>query len=235
MKKTTLALIIPAYNESAIIETVLKDWSDLLKSLEIDFSIHVYNDGSSDNTLAVLEQFAVDKAQIIVHDKTNSGHGPTILKAYRELQDAEWLFQIDSDNEISSRYFSELWDARHNYDFLIGQRVYTSRALSRYLISWFSKLTVQLFYGSGIADVNVPYRLLRRAAFAEIFETIPDNTFAPNIIITGLAIRHKFSFKQIKVRSINRQTGTVSIKHFKLLKSAVLSFYQTIRASSKHV
>lgn len=231
MAKIELALIIPVYNESAVIETVLKDWLDLLKGLKINFLIHVYNDGSRDHTLEILTNFARSKPRVIIHDKPNSGHGPTILKAYQELVEPEWLFQIDSDNEIPSQYFSELWKDRQAYDFLIGQRIYTSRAFARYLISWFSKLTVELCYGRGIKDVNVPYRLLRRSAFEDIFKSIPAATFAPNVMITGLALRKKLSIKQVKVQSTNRQTGEVSIKHFKLLKSAFVSFYQTIRGS----
>ena len=64
-----------------------------------------------------------ENKDLIVHDKLNSGHGPTILQAYRENSDADWIFQTDSDDEIGPEQFEDLWRSRDNYDFLIGRRV----------------------------------------------------------------------------------------------------------------
>ena len=227
---TELKVIIPVYNEDEIIGTVINDWVDCLTKLNTDFSIHIYNDGSKDNTLQILNSISEKDSRIIVHDKKNSGHGPTILKAYKEnIDDTEWLFQIDSDNEIESKYFGELWNSRNNYDFIIGNRVYEKRVMSRQIVSWFSRRTVYFLFKRGINDVNVPYRLMRSAKFAADIKTIPDDTFAPNVIISGIAIKRKMAVKQIKVISTNRKTGEVSIKKFKLFKSAVKSFFQTFK------
>jgi dolichol-phosphate mannosyltransferase len=228
---TDLAVVIPVYNEEEIIGTVINDWYNCLTSLNINFEIHLYNDGSKDNTQFEIRKAAENKPQVVLHNKENSGHGPTILKAYKENHSSNWLFQVDSDNEISSTYFPELWNEREKYDFLIGQRQYSNRPVARRIVSWFAKISVHLFYKKGITDVNIPYRLMRTSKFLHFFQTIPVTTFAPNVIITGIALKNKFRIKKINVEYKSRQTGKVSIKKFKLLKSSLKSLFQTIKFS----
>ena len=107
--KLELAVIIPVYNEEEIIPIVLKEWHDTLNELQINFKIHAYNDGSKDNSLKAMEAISEQLDRLFVHDKENSGHGPTILKGYRENSEAEFVFQVDSDNEIKADQFYKIW------------------------------------------------------------------------------------------------------------------------------
>jgi dolichol-phosphate mannosyltransferase len=229
MENSDLAVVIPVYNEHQIIEVVINDWDVALKQLSINYEIHVYNDGSKDNTLAVLESFAAKYPRLKIHNKSNSGHGPTILTGYRENLHAEWIFQVDSDNEISAAFFKTFWNKRAEYDFIIGTRQHHNRPLARRVISYISLLLVSVFYGRGIKDVNVPYRLMRSINFSPFFNSIPPDTFAPNVIVSGCAVHKRLRIKQIPISSHLRETGEVSIKKWKLFKVALKSFNQTIR------
>ena len=144
---------MPVYNEAQIIATVVEQWTAELEKLQLDFYLHVYNDGSKDTTLTVLNEVAQKNPRLIVHDKKNSGHGPTILFAYRENCSSEWLFQTDSDNEMPANQFHNLWEKRDAYDFLIGSRSHRSQALGRRLVSLISRVVVWVFYGKSIRDV----------------------------------------------------------------------------------
>lgn len=229
MERQDLAVIIPAYNEDEVIGTVLKDWLEQLRKLQINFNIHVYNDGSKDSTLKVIEQIAREEKEIVVHDKKNSGHGPTILKGYKENGNSDWILQIDSDNEISSSYFKKFWEIRSDYDFIIGNRDHSNRPKIRKVISGSLKLLVRFLFGKGLKDINIPYRLMRSEAFKEFYNTIPENTFAPNVLVSAIAVNKGFRIKQIPVVYTNRQTGEVSIKKFKLFKVVMKSYFQTIK------
>ena len=90
-----------------------------------------------------------------------------------------------------------------------------------------------MFYGKSVWDVNTPYRLMRTAAFRDFYGRIPLTTFAPNVILSGLAARHKLRCHEIRVPQHDRTTGTVSIKKWKLLKAAARSFLQTMAFSFK--
>lgn len=228
MNTRELNVIIPVYNEQDSIENVLIKWQTELEKLEIAFQIHVYNDGSKDNTEEVLNDFAANNEKIIAHHKPNSGHGPTILLGYNQNTDSEWIFQIDSDDEMQPDCFKTLWDNRNQYDFLIGSRTNRQSPLARKIVSLISRLTVHIFYSSGVYDVNSPYRLMRTDHFKEYFKQIRDNTFAPNIVISGIAGLTKARIFETPVEYKFRTTGEVSIKKWKLFKAALKSFLQTI-------
>lgn len=223
-----LAIIIPVYNEMEIIEKVIVSWTKMLEGLGIDFELRAYNDGSKDKSLKVLKKIAKAVPQLVVLDKSNSGHGPTILMGYREAS-AKYIFQIDSDNEIESQHFEKFWKLRDQYDFIIGERNYIQTPpLSRILVSKVARFIIFMFYGSGAKDVNCPYRLLKTSSFEELLYKILDDTFAPNLILSGYANKSKMRLLNIQVDSEFRKTGTVSIQHWKLLRVAFKSLLETI-------
>jgi len=223
-----LIVIIPIYNEEQIIQKVIKDWVTTLRGLKIDFELRAYNDGSKDATLAKLQEVLVTYPELTIIDKPNSGHGPTILKGYRDA-DASYVFQVDSDNEMKAKYFESLWNERANYDLIIGRREFNFKVpIPRKVVSFMAKMIVNLFYGQGISDVNVPYRLMKTDKFSTIYKTIPITTFAPNVIISGMAVRKKLKIKCFFISTDFRATGIVSIQRMKLLKVVVISFIETI-------
>jgi glycosyltransferase involved in cell wall biosynthesis len=223
-----LALVMPVYNEEACINEVVLSWHSELTNLGINFVMIVLNDGSRDQTEEKLAQYS-EYSRIKVINKKNTGHGPTILQGYHmgaEL--AEWVFQVDSDDEMKPIYFKELWSRRQDYDALFGFRQGREQSISRSFISYVSRATIRIVFGKGILDVNTPYRLMRSPLLKEIIIRIPDDTFAPNIIISG-----EFSVSGIRkynhpVPHEGRKTGNVSIVKWNLWKAVFKSFVQTI-------
>jgi len=221
---------MPIYNEHECIEQVLQSWHDTLAALQINFRILALNDGSTDDTAKVLQNFA-DNQRIIAINKKNSGHGPTILKGYRQaVKDAKWVFQCDSDNEMGPEHFKKLWNERQDYDAVFGIRSGRSQNLGRKTISFTSRLAIKYLFASGVTDVNTPYRLIRSIILKKIIVNIPDNTFAPNIIISGIIAKQGHRILNLPVPHQNRQTGTVSITNLKLWRSAGVALWQTIIA-----
>ena len=227
-----LCVVMPVYNEQDAIGPVLEKWSKALDALGVDYVIRPYNDGSKDGSLAVMRSVAQDLPSVDVRDKVNGGHGNTILTGYREAaaDGFDWVFQIDSDDEMGPEKFGELWGKRCDYDFLVGIRDGRVQALPRKVISFVSRCCVNLFYGrKTIWDVNTPYRLMRVSSFAPVYNQIPLTTFAPNVILSGMVARQHMRYFEIRVPQHDRTTGEVSIKKWKLLKAAVRSFGQTMR------
>ncbi len=225
---------MPVYNEQAAIGGVLAKWSSALRALGVDFAIRPYNDGSTDASLQMMRDFAAahPDAGVEVCDKPNGGHGHAVLTGYREAaaDGFDWIFQIDSDDEMGPEKFGELWSRRNDYDFLVGNRDGRIQAFSRRVISFVSRCCVKLFYGlRTVWDVNTPYRLMRVSAFADAFNRIPLSTFAPNVILSGIVARKRLRYFEMPVPQHDRTTGEVSIRKWKLLKAAVKSFVQTIQ------
>jgi hypothetical protein len=125
--------------------------------------------------------------------------------------------------------FGDLWEQRDHYDFLIGIRDGRYQQLPRKIISWMSRAVVRIFFGRGVRDVNSPYRLMKSDVFSSFYWVIPDDTFAPNVIISGWVAREHLKFYECQIPHGDRKTGEVSIKKWKLLKVALKSFVQTIK------
>ena len=226
-----LCVVVPVYNEEGSIGQVLEKWAAAFESQKIDYEIRAYNDGSTDNSLTVMREVA-DRLgrRIKVLDKANGGHGQTILTGYREAaaDGFKWVFQVDSDDEMGPEGFAELWTRRDGYDFLAGIRKGRSQPFARRVVSSASRFLVRLLYGRGIWDVNVPYRLMRVAAFEKFFLAIPPGTFAPNVILSGLAARHRLRCYETSVAQQNRKTGEERLRSMRLMKAAIKSFWQTL-------
>jgi glycosyltransferase involved in cell wall biosynthesis len=223
-----VTIIIPVYNEEEVITKVLESWLLVLRKLKIKFSILALNDGSKDGTLSVLQRVAEENPELTVIDKTNSGHGPTILEGYRKAT-TQWIFQVDSDNEIDADQFPAIWNSRAENDLVLGVRYQRQSPLSRQLITFVSRLTINLLYGKGVTDVNTPFRLYKRIKFQKIFSDIPPDTFAPNVILSGYAAVHRMNIAEVNIDCHPRLTGEVSIKKWKLAKAAMKAFSQTIK------
>ena len=74
---------------------------------------------------------------------------------------------------------------------------------------------------------------MRVAVFQDFYTKIPLTTFAPNVILSGLAARHKLRCFEAPVAHHHRKTGQCSIKKWKLLKAALKSFWQTAAFAMK--
>ena len=223
-----LAIVIPVYNEQDCIGTVLSEWFDVLGKLGIKYQIIALNDGSKDGTAKVLDDIKNPNLRAI--HKANSGHGPTILTGYKmAVAEADWVFQCDSDGEMPPANFPLFWEKRNEYDALFGLRFNRLQTGSRAFISFISRTVIHSLYGSKVRDVNTPYRLMRGNILAEIITKIPEDTFAPNLIISGAFSKRGCRIFQSQVPHEPRKTGSVSIVKWRLVKAAFRSFIQTLK------
>ena len=221
-----LSVVMPVYNEAEAVEPVVRAWADELDRLNICYEFLVYDDGSRDRTADVLRHIAIEKPQIVVRSHANMGHGPTIWRGYREAT-GDWVFQVDSDDEMSPPAFEQLWTRRADHDLLLGCRKDRHATVARRIISVGSRAVVRLLFGSGLWDVNTPYRIIRRSALAAMLPRIPARAFAPNVIMAGLAVRDRLRVHQVWVPHQPRRVGTASIAGWKQWRAALRCAVET--------
>ena len=165
----------------------------------------------------------------VVH-QPNRGHGPTIRRGYEEAR-GEWVFQVDSDDEMSAASFPDVWE-RRDADLVLGYRVGRDSPRVRRIITAVSRWTVRVLFGTGVRDVNTPYRLYRRSLLARLLPLLPPDAFAPNVILTGLALRSGARVVEVGVPHRGRRSGTASLARLRLLRAAARSFIQTARVAT---
>ena len=224
-----LDIVMPVYNEAGRVGRVLEAWSVVCRQLaDADWTIHVYDDGSRDGTADVLARVAaVSRGRVVVHTQSNRGHGPTVLRGYREAvaRGADWIFQTDSDGEMPPAALKDLWEHRRETDFLAGIRTGRQQILGRRIMSAVSRGTVLLGFGRSIHDVNVPYRLMRVGAFSNLFNSVSDTAFAPNVILSGLAAREGLRVWETPVPH-TAQVGSTA--KWRMVRGAVRALFETV-------
>ncbi len=115
-----LYIVIPAYNEAQNLPDVIHQWYPIVSShnAEGKSKLIVLNDGSRDETRDVLEELKKDRPLLEAVDKENEGHGPTLIRGYKQAlaEHADFIFQTDSDGQTNPNEFESFWEKRHDYD-----------------------------------------------------------------------------------------------------------------------
>jgi glycosyltransferase involved in cell wall biosynthesis len=224
-----LTVVMPVYNEADCIEACVCSWVEQLSELGIRYRIDIYDDGSTDDTAQVLASVARLPC-VRVEKKSNEGHGPTILRGYRNaVAESVWVLQVDSDDEIPASAFPSVWALAGEADAVLGVRVGRQPAMLRLVISKVAAATTRVLFSSPVRDANVPFRLIRSSVLAPIVDRIPLDTFAPNVVISGALGRNGVRLREVEVPFVPRRTGTVSLRGFRTVREAARSFWQTAR------
>ncbi len=190
-QKPVLAIVIPAYNEAEHIPNLLRDWQPVFEATGVPYMIFFIDDGSADDSVALLRARQRADARLQVHQQPNAGHGPAILKGYGMTGEAAWIFQIDSDHQLDTAAFQTLWANRDGYDLLLAERQQKNVSPGRQALSRITGWMIKALYGGGVKDINSPYRLMRGSDLRQALAKIPAGSFAPNVLLTGWFIRKK--------------------------------------------
>lgn len=221
MAQLQLCIVMPAYNEEECISAVVESWVAELESLEIQPArIIIVNDGSRDGTGAVLDQLAKQHEVLTVIHQENSGHGIALRSAYEHALslDPEWVFHVDSDDQFFATDLRQLWEKREKSAFILGYRKLRHDAFHRLIITRILRAVNLLLFGRYVRDANVPYRLINAHYLKLLLDVVPDDVFAPNIFIAILAALDGQDLMHLPVTHRDRQTGTVSIVKWNLIK-----------------
>src|SRR5262245_15114756 len=75
--QTTLSIVVPAFNEAARIGNSLKQIDDFMQSSSLSYEVIVVDDGSTDDTPAVVRQLKL-KGLRLIQNPQNQGKGFTV-------------------------------------------------------------------------------------------------------------------------------------------------------------
>ena len=226
-----VAVVIPVFNEEKLIGECINEWLNVLDSVNLNYEILIIDDGSSDATISIVERYG-DNPNIQLIIKQNEGHGPTILAGYkRAVGIAEWVFQADSDNEISPNQFSALWSRRQGQDAVIAWRQGRNQTTVRRLVTFFARVTTKVLFRCHLRDVNIPFRLFRSETLTILLEKIPSDTFAPNIALSGALSLMNFQVEECPVVFNERIVGESSLSNLGAVRKGGRALLELLKIS----
>ena len=107
-----ISIVVPVYNVEKYLKKCIE--SIINQSLQ-DIEIICVNDGSTDSSLEILNDFASKDKRVVVINKTNSGYGHTMNMGLNTAT-GEYIGIIESDDFADLRMFEELYKLAKDND-----------------------------------------------------------------------------------------------------------------------
>lgn len=111
-----ISIVVPVYNASKTIERCIES---VLSQTFSQFELILIDDGSTDDSLAICEQFAMSDSRIIVRHQENKG-----VSAARNLGisqcSGEWISFVDSDDYLGESFLHDLITDSSDCDLIVG-------------------------------------------------------------------------------------------------------------------
>lgn len=205
VRSQSLSVILPAYNEEAVIEkTLIKVYTALSTWLD-NFEIIVVNDGSRDRTAERVEAFTMHDARIrLINHTENQGYGATLVTGFRAVQH-ELIFFMDADGQFDIYDLERFFPLIERYDAIFGYRDPRCDPWIRKLNAWGWKQLVRLFFGIRVRDIDCAFKLYR----AKFFQILDLETRGA-MINTEMLYKFKragYSYTEVGVRHLPRTGG----------------------------
>ena len=163
---SNLTIVVPCYNEGAVLEKVICDLSSFFTMDQI----LVVDDGSTDGTFAIATSLGV---RVVQHDH-NAGYGAAIKTGLRHTKTG-YLALFDGDGQHAALDLANLWAAFEGEDMIVGARSAESdRPFVRRPGKWLLKKVAEHLVGREIPDLNSGMRIVNRKLLGDYVSILPN-------------------------------------------------------------
>lgn len=218
---TELSIILPVHNEKDTIETVLKEWSSVLKKHRIKYSFLICEDGSTDGTKELLKKIKNKYKLLLNQDKKRRGYGKAVIDGFSSVK-SEYILCIDSDGQCDPNDFKKFWQNRDKTDVLIGWRKKRADTLSRKLFSNLFKSLFYLLFPVTVHDPSAPFVLFKKEKIISYTRqlTYLQEGFWWGFI--GTCVKNNLKIKELLINHRNRLHGKTQVYHLKKIPSIAI-------------
>lgn len=197
-----VSIIIPVYNE----ERLLPESLPPIFGLDLDKEIIAVNDGSSDNSLGILEEMSRTYDFKIISLSDNSGKGAAILAGLQEAA-GEYFIIFDADSEYDPGDIGRLLQEAEKYDdgeyAFYGSRFLGKNKVSfHFLVNRFLTSMTNMLFGSKLTDMETCLKLIPLSSISEM--TLLVKRFEIEPVITAQLLKRGYAIKEIPVSYTRR-------------------------------
>ena len=219
MSSPDISVIIPAYNEEALIVSTLDCLQAYLAARPESYEIIVVDDGSRDRTAKSIQQWQKDtlaNLHLLVNPD-NLGKGFSIRRAVLESQ-GQFIVFTDADLPYELDAIEGFLQAlREGCDLAVGSRVLPGSEvrgvpLLRYVAGQVFSWMVQAVLFRGLPDTQCGFKSFRAEAAREIFRRLTIGGFGFDVEMLFIARKRKYAIRPIPVHMIeHRQRSRVRL------------------------
>lgn len=214
-----LVIIVPCYNEEAVLSIFYKEVTRVLKTINKKYEILLINDGSSDNTLQIMKQLSdSDERVFYISLSRNFGKEAAIYAGFCNVK-GDYIAIMDADMQDPPSLLPQMIEIIENdgYDSVATRR--ETRKGEPPIRSWFAKRFYQII--NKISDVDIvdgarDFRLMKKEMVNAIIKMNEYNRFSKGIF--GWI---GFKTYWLSYENVERLAGKTKWNIWKLFKYAI--------------
>lgn len=214
-----LSLIIPIYNAESFIRDTLIQLNEWNKGLDYEVEIICVNDGSTDGTHAILEEFVTKNDSLkIISYSINKGKGYAVKTGmiiakgeFRVFTDADIPYGLTELEKII--YYLDLNES----NICIGDRKLEGSEYAmkmsflRKLSSELFTILISRFVVTGVNDTQCGLKGFEASVADKIFPKLQIKGFAFDVEILYLCHKYEFDLKRIPVKFQGNNISTINL------------------------
>jgi glycosyltransferase involved in cell wall biosynthesis len=225
-----LSVVLPAFNEEANIEQVVRQCVAYLDERMPSYELLVVNDGSHDRTGQILDGLVGECPRLRpLHHPQNRGYGAALRTGFSAAT-KRFVFYMDGDGQFDIRDLDLLLPLATDEDHIVtGFRIERRDPFVRRLNArLFGGFLVRVMLGVRVRDLNCAFKLIPKKVFDQI--TLESPGALINAELYGRAVRRGFSIKEVGVHHYPRTAGVQTGAHLSVILRA---FYDLARLRRK--
>ncbi|KKD61495.1 bactoprenol glucosyl transferase [Grimontia sp. AD028] len=176
MASPSISIVCPCYNEQDVLPAFTAKITEILSQTDFTYELVFVNDGSKDNTLALLAEMANKNSHIRVVNLSRNFGKEAALTAGLDHASGDAIIPIDADLQDPPELILDfIREWKKGFDVVVAKRI------DRSSDTWAKKITANLFYKfhNKIANVEIPdnvgdFRLITRKVVNAI-QLLPEN------------------------------------------------------------
>jgi glycosyltransferase involved in cell wall biosynthesis len=180
----SLSVFFPAYNDAPSLPALIASTFETLAGNVADYEVIVVNDGSRDETGALLETLARRYApylRIVTHEN-NHGYGAALRSGFASAR-KEFVFYTDGDGQYDPGELPLLLERMGPKTGLVnGYKIERNDPAHRVWIGGIYNFCARLLFRIRIRDVDCDFRLIRRALLEGIGLTSTSGTICVELV-----------------------------------------------------
>jgi glycosyltransferase involved in cell wall biosynthesis len=220
---THLSVVIPVYNESSLIEELVKRVKTNIELITKDFEVIIVDDGSIDGTWNLIENEAKAESRVKgIKFSRNFGHHYAITAGLHNAN-GDWVVVMDGDLQDRPEVIPELYKkAQDGFDIVFVSRQNRPEKIyyrvAQKLFYWLLKIITGLDFDSRQANFSIISKKVVQA-----FMSFPENTRFYGSTIKWLGFNRSFILADHGSRHSGKASYTFG-KRIKLASDIVMSF-----------
>ena len=127
-KNILISIVVPTYNNEKFLDKCVES---ILSQTYHEFELLIINDGSTDNTINVLQPYLKKDQRIKLHNTKNKGVSSARNLGISKAK-GEYICFIDSDDWVEKDYLSQFVSKIKNPKILIIQEIFQNRNSKKY-------------------------------------------------------------------------------------------------------